>query len=475
MRLHPTPLVLAAAGGRPGAAASATTTSEAGARHAAATRRPPPPATSRARRPRRPSRAAAVDERLPPRPRATRAPPDAAIAPLRPRLWRSVPSRVPRTTRASRLGRALPGRAERPLGLSERRLARPRAALARTSPAGRALVRAAARSLRGQPVEWDVWNEPDDEDFWTGTREQFFRVYAVAARALADELGRAPWWSAGPAPRSRGPRVARAASCDTAGAHALPGRASSPGTRTSQPTQPIAGARERPARAARATASTALPRRSGCAGSQVNESVGPADQYRPGEIRRLPPAHGGAAAPTRRRARAGPTSQGRTTARTGRSRACSRPTAGRAAPGGRYRAYARGRGRRACASELGRCRRGGARQPAHRHGRAPRCCWPATTAPTRRRRRSTVRAARCTASAARSAGARTARCVDAAAACPDTGERPLAAPRPCRGPALVAVERGDVTPARSGRWASHAGADRDRRAAGRGAQSPPAA
>ena len=47
----------------------------------------------------------------------------------------------------------------------------------------------AARSLRGRPVEFDVWNEPDAENFWNGTREQFFQVYAVAARTLVDELG----------------------------------------------------------------------------------------------------------------------------------------------------------------------------------------------------------------------------------------------------------------------------------------------
>jgi len=50
-------------------------------------------------------------------------------------------------------------------------------------------VRSAARQFRGQDVTFDVWNEPDTETFWVGTRKQLFETYAVAARVLHEELG----------------------------------------------------------------------------------------------------------------------------------------------------------------------------------------------------------------------------------------------------------------------------------------------
>lgn len=31
---------------------------------------------------------------------------------------------------------------------------------------------------------WEIWNEPDIPNFWAGTREQYFRLYEVTARAL---------------------------------------------------------------------------------------------------------------------------------------------------------------------------------------------------------------------------------------------------------------------------------------------------
>jgi len=50
-------------------------------------------------------------------------------------------------------------------------------------------VRTVARQSRGQDVIFDVWNEPDTETFWVGSREQLFKTYAVAARVLHEELG----------------------------------------------------------------------------------------------------------------------------------------------------------------------------------------------------------------------------------------------------------------------------------------------
>jgi xylan 1,4-beta-xylosidase len=38
-------------------------------------------------------------------------------------------------------------------------------------------------------IYWDIWNEPDFKIFWDGTREQFYETFAVAERALREELG----------------------------------------------------------------------------------------------------------------------------------------------------------------------------------------------------------------------------------------------------------------------------------------------
>ena len=114
-------------------------------------------------------------------------PPDTAIRPLRPRLWRSIPHRAP-YERVAGLG------ARYQLVLSDL-WGYPSNGWNGRGPPWEDLggwartVRAAARSLRGRPAEFDVWNEPDAESFWNGTREQFFRVYGVAARTLAEELG----------------------------------------------------------------------------------------------------------------------------------------------------------------------------------------------------------------------------------------------------------------------------------------------
>jgi xylan 1,4-beta-xylosidase len=51
-------------------------------------------------------------------------------------------------------------------------------------------VRQLARRFKGRGLfYWDIWNEPDFKIFWDGTREQFYETFAVAERALRDELG----------------------------------------------------------------------------------------------------------------------------------------------------------------------------------------------------------------------------------------------------------------------------------------------
>ena len=53
-----------------------------------------------------------------------------------------------------------------------------------------AWVRQFARRYQGRGLlYWDVWNEPDYAPFWDGTRQQFYETFAVAERALRQELG----------------------------------------------------------------------------------------------------------------------------------------------------------------------------------------------------------------------------------------------------------------------------------------------
>lgn len=50
-------------------------------------------------------------------------------------------------------------------------------------------VRAEAAAHRGESLSWDVWNEPNLNEFWPGTRRQFFETYVRAYRVLRQELG----------------------------------------------------------------------------------------------------------------------------------------------------------------------------------------------------------------------------------------------------------------------------------------------
>jgi hypothetical protein len=196
------------------------------------------------------------------------APPDAAIRPLAPRLWRSIPLRVPHL-RAARVGATYQYVLSDLWGYPGTRW-HGRGPPWRDLEGWARVVRRAARAERGRPIEWDVWNEPDNPAFFTGTREQFFRLYDVAARVLVDELGpdvvvggpsttkAAPEWTAGLLRHCRGRCPVRFVSYHE----------------NLQPAEPI------PAIEARVRE---LRERAGVP-VVVNESVGQFDQYRPGAI-----------------------------------------------------------------------------------------------------------------------------------------------------------------------------------------------
>ncbi len=204
-------------------------------------------------------------------------PPDAMISPLRPRLWRSVPTLAP-PDRAIRLG------ARYQLVLSDL-WGYPGSNWNGKGPPWLDLagwertVRAAARTMTGLSVEWDVWNEPDNPAFFTGTQDEYFRLYDVADRVLRQEVG-PDVVVGGPSTTQARPEWleglldhCRAAGCRVGflSWHA-----------NLQPNEQITSITE----TLRRVRARVLPRYSdiGLTRLEVNESVGPADQYRPGEI-----------------------------------------------------------------------------------------------------------------------------------------------------------------------------------------------
>ncbi len=114
-------------------------------------------------------------------------PADELVRPLGPRLWRSDLTRAP-------LDRALALGARYQLVLSDL-WGYPAGDWTGRGPPWADLagwerfVRRVARRHEDEPLSWDIWNEPDGPTFWSGGRERFFRTYAVANRALRDELG----------------------------------------------------------------------------------------------------------------------------------------------------------------------------------------------------------------------------------------------------------------------------------------------
>ena len=114
-------------------------------------------------------------------------PPDSRVVPLAPRLWRSDGLRAP-IDRATGFGAGyqlvlsdLWGYPQSDWG--------GRGAPWRDLGAWERFVRRTARTHRGQPVQWDIWNEANDPGFWSGGRRRFFEVYSVANRVLRQELG----------------------------------------------------------------------------------------------------------------------------------------------------------------------------------------------------------------------------------------------------------------------------------------------
>lgn len=114
-------------------------------------------------------------------------PPDAMVAPLKPRLWRSDLLRAP-VERARALG------AEYEFVLSDLWGYPPTGWAGRGPPWAdlgkwERFVRRLARGNADMPIAWDIWNEPNNPAFWEGGAKRFFRVYAVANRVLNEELG----------------------------------------------------------------------------------------------------------------------------------------------------------------------------------------------------------------------------------------------------------------------------------------------
>jgi len=106
---------------------------------------------------------------------------------LRPALWRGTPEGVP-LLRAARAG------ARFELVVSDL-WGYPgldwygRVAPWRDLDAWRGFVTDLARRYGGRGFVWDVWNEPDREYSWTGTRAQFHETYRVAAQAIRAAAG----------------------------------------------------------------------------------------------------------------------------------------------------------------------------------------------------------------------------------------------------------------------------------------------
>lgn len=114
-------------------------------------------------------------------------PPNAMVVPLRPKLWRSDLLRAP-VDRVRALG------AEYEFVVSDLWGYPPTGWAGRGPPWAdlgkwERFVRRLAREQAGEPIAWDIWNEPNNPAFWEGGSKRFFEVYAVANRVLNEELG----------------------------------------------------------------------------------------------------------------------------------------------------------------------------------------------------------------------------------------------------------------------------------------------
>jgi hypothetical protein len=118
----------------------------------------------------------------------TSRPPDEMIQPLRPKLWRVGAYRNWRTIydRLIGFGARLEFVLSDPFGY---RSPWPYEDYDRWEM----YVRGQAQLAKGLDILWDVWNEPNTTTFWQGTREQFFETYRRAYGVLRDELGPDVW------------------------------------------------------------------------------------------------------------------------------------------------------------------------------------------------------------------------------------------------------------------------------------------
>jgi hypothetical protein len=112
-------------------------------------------------------------------------PPDAMILPLKPRLWRGGPS-PECLSRIHKFGARLivvvsdiwRGQQKEKMPYED-------------YPAWERLVRQVGRSLKGNDVIYDIWNEPETKLFWRGTPLQFLETFRRAHNVLRQELGAA--------------------------------------------------------------------------------------------------------------------------------------------------------------------------------------------------------------------------------------------------------------------------------------------
>jgi xylan 1,4-beta-xylosidase len=112
-------------------------------------------------------------------------PPDSAITPIKPHLMRG---RIDYADRAISLGARYEFLVSESYGYPNSNY-RGRGGPWENWTAWEDFVRGLARQYGSKNMIWEVWNEPDIAQFWTGTKEQFFETYSRAYKVLRQELG----------------------------------------------------------------------------------------------------------------------------------------------------------------------------------------------------------------------------------------------------------------------------------------------
>jgi xylan 1,4-beta-xylosidase len=121
-------------------------------------------------------------------------PSDALILPLKPALWRISSKDNHTYTRALQVGAQVEIVISDAYGYPLNHWYGHGAPWENNWTHWEAYVRQLARQYRGQPVYWDIWNEPDTREwnraqFWNGTQQQYFETYKRAYLILREELG----------------------------------------------------------------------------------------------------------------------------------------------------------------------------------------------------------------------------------------------------------------------------------------------